>query len=81
MVKVQLFASLRPFADGRSEVEVDAKTVGGIYEGLAAAYPGLQPFIEAGLSVAIDGRVIARGLTEPVSDDSEVVILQQLKGG
>jgi hypothetical protein len=37
--------------------------------------------IEAGVSVAVDGRVIASGLTEEVKPDSEVYLMQQLKGG
>ena len=81
MVKVQLFSSLRPFADDQSEVEVEAATVGEVLSGLARAYPALAPHIEAGVSVAVDGKVYAMGLTQPVREDSEVVILQQLKGG
>ena len=81
MVQVHLFTSLRTFADDQAVVEVDAKTTGEVLRGLAEAYPALAPHIEAGVSVAVDGRVMASGLTEPVSEDSEVVILQQLKGG
>ncbi|MEM8751402.1 MAG: MoaD/ThiS family protein [Pseudomonadota bacterium] len=81
MVAVQLFASLRPFADDRAEVEVEAKTVGEVLARLAEKHPGLAPRIEAGVSVAVDGRVIASGLTEPVKPDSEVVIMERIKGG
>ena len=81
MVKVQLFTSLRAFADDLEVVEVEAKTVGEVLTGLARAYPGLAPHIEAGVSVAVDGKVYPSGLTQPVSETSEVVILQQLKGG
>ena len=81
MVEVTLWSGLRAFTDGNEVVEVDADTVGGILKGLAAAYPGLQPTIDAGVSVAVDGRIIASGLTEPVRPDSEVYLLQRLKGG
>ena len=81
MVAVQLFTSLRDFADGNGVVEVDAKTVGEVLSGLAKAYPAMAEKLDGGVSVAVDGRVIAMGLTEPVREDSEVVIMERLKGG
>lgn len=81
MVSVNLWSGLRAFADGKDVVEVDAKNVGEVLSGLVAAYPGLEHAIEAGVSVAVDGKVIARGLTNEVKPDSEIYLLQQLKGG
>ena len=81
MVSVNLWSVLRAFADGKDVVEVDAKNVGEVLSGLVAAYPGLEHAIEAGVSVAVDGKVIARGLTNEVKPDSEIYLLQQLKGG
>ena len=81
MVAVNLWSGLRAFADGKDVVEVDAKNVGEVLTGLVAAHPGLEHVIEAGVSVAVDGRVIASGLTNEVKPDSEVYLMQQLKGG
>ena len=81
MVEVNLWSGLRALADGHDKVEVDAKTVGEVLTGLIAAHPGLQDAIDAGVSVAVDGRIIAAGLTEPVQPDSEVFLLQRIKGG
>lgn len=81
MVKVALWGNLKPFADGLGEVEVEAATVGQLLDRLEAAYPGLAPHIEAGVSVSVDGRVIASSLTAPIREDSEVVLLPRLKGG
>ena len=81
MVKVALWGNLRPFADGNETVEVEAATVGQMLDRLEAAYPGLAPHIEAGVSVSVDGRVIASSLTAPIREDSEVVLLPRLKGG
>ena len=81
MVEVHLWSGLRAFADGQESVEIEAETVGEVLSALAAAYPALQATIEAGVSVAVDGRIIASGLTEPVRPDSEVYLLQRLKGG
>lgn len=81
MVEVNLWLGLRSFADGKEKVEVEAKNVGDILKGIVEAYPRLEPAIEAGVSVAVDGKLIASDLTEPVSPTSEVYLLQQLKGG
>ena len=81
MVEVNLWLGLRGLADGNDKVEVEAKNVGEVLKGLADAYPRLIPTIEAGVSVAVDGRLIANDLTEPVFPTSEVYLLQQLKGG
>lgn len=81
MVQVNLWAGLRRFTDGKATVEVEAKNVGEILNGISHKHPALKEIIEAGVSVSVDGRIIASGLTEPVQEDSEVFLLQQLKGG
>jgi molybdopterin converting factor small subunit len=81
MVEVNLWAGLRAFADGKDKVEVEAKNVGEVLTALVRAYPGLQGAIDAGVSVAVDGKIYAFGLTEPVHDDSEVFLMQRIKGG
>lgn len=81
MAKVHLWASLRRFAEGQEVVEVEAATVGQMLDALEKAHPGLGPAIKAGLSVAVDGEVIANNRATPVKKDSEVFLLQRLKGG
>jgi len=81
MVEVTLWSGLRALAGGNERVEVDAKTVGEILTGLVAAHPGLEDAIEAGVSVAVDGRIIVNTMSEPVGPDSEVYLMQRLKGG
>ncbi len=81
MVEVNLWSGLRALADGKASVEVEAKTVGEVLSGLVAAHPGLHDAIEAGVSVSVDGRIIVSGLSEPVKPDSEVYLMQRLKGG
>ena len=81
MVQVNLWAGLRRFTDGKDAVEIKARNVGEILNALENKYPELREIIEAGVSVSVDGRIIASGLTEPVYENSEVFLLQQLKGG
>ncbi|MEP1208974.1 MAG: MoaD/ThiS family protein [Rhizobiaceae bacterium] len=81
MVEVNLWLGLRDLADGNDKVEVEAKNIGELLQQLVENYPRLEPVIEAGVSVAVDGRLIFNDLTEPINEDSEVYLLQQLKGG
>lgn len=81
MVEVNLWSGLRRFTDGAEVVEVEARTVGQVLDALVAAHPGLGPVIEAGVSVAVDGEVVTGGRQVPVRPDSEVFLMQQIKGG
>lgn len=81
MVEVNLWSGLRALADGHETVEVDARSVGEVLSGLIRAYPALEEPIDAGVSVAVDGRIIASALDEPVRPDSEVFLMQRLRGG
>lgn len=81
MVEVNLWSGLRRFTDGELVVTVNADTVGKMLDALVAAHPDLEPVIEAGVSVAVDGEMITDGHHHPVKPDSEVFLLQQIKGG
>jgi len=81
MVDVALWSGLRPLVGGRDSVAVEGRTVGEILAALRRDYPALGPTLDAGVSVVVDGRVIASSLTEPVRPDSEVVLMMRLKGG
>ncbi|WP_170332233.1 MoaD/ThiS family protein [Ruegeria arenilitoris] len=81
MVEVHLWSGLRSLTGGQQVVEVQAKTTGELLRELVRQHPQLQGPIDAGVSVAIDGRVIATGLTEPIPEGSEVYLMQRLRGG
>ncbi len=81
MVKVLLWGSLRSFADGRAEVEVEASTFKEVLDRLAEAYPGLRPQIARGVSMALDGRVYREAWFAPIKPDSEVVLMPYMQGG
>ncbi|GKY87061.1 MoaD/ThiS family protein [Sinisalibacter aestuarii] len=81
MVEVNLWSGLRRFTDGELVVTVEASTIGEMLDALKAAHPGLAPVIDAGVSVAVDGEVIAANYALPVRPDSEVYLMQKLKGG
>ena len=81
MVEINLWSGLRRFADGKDVVEVEGKTVGEALEDLVRKHPGLDPVVKAGVSGSVDGEILPTARHVPVTDDSEVFLLQRLKGG
>ena len=81
MVEVQLWSGLRRVTGGATVVEVEGGTVGAVLDALIAAHPGLAPFIEAGVSVSVDGEIINGDRSAEVPEGAEVFLMQRLKGG
>ena len=81
MAEVNLWSGLRQFTNGELVIKVKADTVGKMLDELISIYPNLEPIIEAGVSVAVDGEMIAGANHTPIKPASEIFILQQFKGG
>ncbi len=81
MVQVTLSSAMRSAAGGHSQVEVEAASLRELLDNLAAAYPGLKPQLERGVSVAIDGMVYNDSWFQPIAPESEVVLLPRIAGG
>ena len=81
MGRVAIWGSLRAATGGRAEVEVEAGNLRELLDRLAEAYPGIQPQIDRGVSVVIDGLVYNDSWFTPVRPDSEVVLLPRIVGG
>lgn len=81
LVTVHLWSGLRSLAGDQEVVKVRAATVGQMLDALVAEIPALEEPIEAGVSVSIDGKIFAQGLTQPVTEDNEIYLLQRIKGG
>ena len=80
LVKVHLWSGLRSLV-GQEIVEVRASNVGQMLDALVEEHPALADAVEMGVSVSIDSKVYAYGLTEKVDEDSEIYLLQRIKGG
>lgn len=80
MVEINLWSGLKRFADGRTVVPVEGRTLREILDALVTAHPGLDPFIKAGVSVAVNGQIVV-DLSTPVADTDEVYLIQRIKGG
>lgn len=81
MVKVILWGSLRSATGGLTEVEVDAGNTRQLLDALAQKHPALEPIIEGGVSVAIDGLIYKEAWFTKINPDSEVVLMPYMAGG
>ena len=81
MAEVNLWSGLRQFTDGELVVKVKADTVGKMLDELIFIYPNLEPIIKAGVSVSVDGEMVAGANHTPIKSESEIFLLQQFKGG
>jgi molybdopterin converting factor small subunit len=81
MVDVNLWSSMRRFADGQETVSVAGRTVGEVLQNLVTAYPGLEPVIEDGASLTVNGDYAGENLQMPIDEGDEVFLLQRIRGG
>jgi len=81
VVAVRLWGSLAELADGQQTVEIEAANLRQLLDGLARDYPALKPQLDRGVSVSIDGKIYNDAWATPISEESEVVLLNRLVGG
>jgi molybdopterin converting factor small subunit len=72
---------MKPLAEGRDSVEIEAATIGELLRKLVEAHPGLAPVAEAGIAVSIDSVLYQNSHQQPIPEGSEVYLLPRLKGG
>ena len=80
MVKVRIWGSLAEIT-GSETVCVDGRNFIELLNNLKLRYPGLQPQIDRGVSLAIDGKIYKESWFTPVKEDSEVVLMPLMIGG
>lgn len=81
MVKVLIWGSLKDAFDGESEVEIEAKNLRQLLQGLEERFPGIGEEFADQVSVAIDGKMYNDNWFQPIEPDSEVVVLPRISGG
>jgi molybdopterin converting factor small subunit len=81
MIRVVLTGNLRRLVGGKSELEVEAGTIGQLFRVLDARYPGIAPHLAEGVAVAIDGEIFQDALFEPIPQGAEVHLMPQIAGG
>ncbi len=81
MAHVVLNGNLRQIAGGESEFDIDARTVRGVLRALVKLHPALEPHLEEGIAVAIDGEIFQDAWFADVGPHSEVHIMPRIAGG
>jgi molybdopterin synthase sulfur carrier subunit len=81
MIEVQLGATLRSMAGGRTSVPVEATTIKQLLDRLGETYPELAPVLERGIAVSIDGTIYRDSWLQRVPDGAEVFLMPRVAGG
>ena len=82
MAKVVLpLDAARAFADGVTQLEVDANDVRQLLRVLDQRFPGLGQRLRTGTAIAVDGEIFQDPYLEVVRADSEVYFLPAIEGG
>lgn len=82
MAKVVLpLDAARAFADGVTQLEVEASDVRQLLRVLDQRFPGLGQRLRTGTAIAVDGEIFQDPYLEVVRPDSEVYFLPAIEGG
>jgi molybdopterin synthase sulfur carrier subunit len=81
MIEVQLGATLRSMAGGRTSFPVEATTIKQLLDRLGETYPELAPVLERGIAVSIDGTIYRDSWLQRVPDGAEVFLMPRVAGG
>jgi molybdopterin converting factor small subunit len=81
MVVVTLWGSLAAAAEGNSKVEIEAKDIRELFKRLSERFPGLEPFVDRGIAVAIDGTIYRDTWSKALPAGAEIYLLPRLTGG
>lgn len=81
MVKVKLGGTLVDKAGGRKEFEVEGRNVMQMLRALGEECPELEPVLEKGVSVAIDGQIYRDAMLKAVGPEDEIILLPRMAGG
>jgi molybdopterin converting factor small subunit len=81
MVQVRLSGPLRTAVGGKAALEVEAATIHQLLTRLGQDHPKLQPLIERGVAVSIDGQIYRDDWFRAIPPGSEVFLLPRIAGG
>ena len=81
MVAVTLWGSLSAVTDGQQTLEVEAKDIRELFRKLAERYPGVQPFLDQGIAVSIDGVIYRDTWSKELPSGAEIYLLPRIAGG
>ena len=81
MARVVLVGNLAQLTGGVTEFQLSVTSVQQLFQQLAELHPGIEPHLEQGIAVSVDGQIYQDALFQPIGVDSEVFLLPQIAGG
>jgi sulfur-carrier protein len=78
---IHLWGALRPHAGGAPVVSVEATTIRELFRVLIERYPGMEPFIQRGVAVSINGQIYRDQWDTALPADAEIFLLPRVAGG
>jgi molybdopterin converting factor small subunit len=81
MVAVTLWGSLAAATGGRDRLDIEAKDIRELFRKLAEQFPAIEPFIDRGIAVAIDGTIYRDTWSKKLPEGAEIFLLPRLAGG
>ena len=61
--------------------EIEAKDIRELFRKLAEQYPGIEPWIDRGIAVAINGTIYRDTWSKELHEGAEIFLLPRLAGG
>ena len=80
-MQVSLNGALRSGVGGAASIDIEAATIRELMSKLIETYPNMQPFMDRGIAVAIDGVVFRDDWTQPIPAEAEVFLMPRIDGG
>ncbi|MFQ5660653.1 MAG: MoaD/ThiS family protein [Gammaproteobacteria bacterium] len=87
MPSVWIPTPLQGYTQGETTVEVKGGNIRELVENLERRYPGIKEvllqdgLLRQGISVAVDGQIVHKGLLHPLEEGSEVYFVPSISGG
>jgi len=79
--KVYLWGGLRPFVAGAESIELSANTIRELMRVLGEQYPKLQPQIDEGIAVSVNGTIYRDDWSQKLPTGAEIYLLPRIEGG
>jgi sulfur-carrier protein len=81
MVEVTLWGSLSAATGGKDKLDIEAKDIRELFRKLQERYPGIEPFMDSGIAVAVDGVIYRDNWSTKLPEGAEIFLLPRLAGG
>ena len=67
--------------EAMNKLDIEAKDIHELLRKLTERYPGLEPYIERGIAVSIDGVIYRDTWSKELPQGAEIFLLPRLAGG